>query len=156
MKHGYDFPMAGNTVTMVLYNVEENEVLLGLRKKDSDAFPDCWSIPGGYLNVGTETLLQAASRETKEEIGLDIDTEYWVLFFVDDKIGADPRYVQVINVCYTMTVNDTEYNTVVASDDLQEVKWVELNEAMNIDLPFNHNEILEEFYSFIAHEYELN
>jgi len=144
-KHGYDFPMAGNTATMVLYHPQRDEVLLGLRKKDSDAFPDHWSLPGGYLNVGTETVPQAATRETKEETSLNIHENRWGMFFVDDKIGSDPRYVQVINLCYWADVTDEEYNSVVASDDLQEVKWVKVDDALEIDLPFNHNEILREF-----------
>lgn len=158
MKHNYDFPMAGNTATMVLYTLwykKPIEVLLGLRKKDSDAFPDRWSLPGGYLNVGTEIMLQVASRETLEETGLDINTNRWHIFFVDDKIGSDPRYIQVINLCYSAFVSKPEYNSVVAGDDLQEVKWTVLDEALKIDLPFNHNEILKKFDIYMKNAYDI-
>lgn len=145
MTYCYDFPMAGNTATMVLYRAETDEILLGLRRKDSDAFPDRWSLPGGYLNVGTESVRQAATRETLEETGLGIAIGRWILFFDDDKIGVDPRYIQVVNLCYYVNVTEDEYNNADAFSDLQEVEWVKFGKVLETDLPFNHNEIVREF-----------
>lgn len=151
----YGFPMAGNTATMVLYRrtrswrslwcFAEIEVLLGLRTEDSDAYPNYWSLPGGYLNAGTEHMVNVAVRETKEETMLEICENRWKFFFLDDKPGADPRYVQVINVCYSAEVTRDEYNAVAADDDLQEVEWVSLRKAKKRDLAFTHNNILREF-----------
>lgn len=145
MTYNYKFPMAGNTATVVVFNYETNEVLLGKRRDDSDAYPGRWCLPGGYLNVGTERLATVARRETKEEAGIDIREEQWNLFYVDDKPGTDPRYLQVINLCYTAGVTDDQYNAVEAGDDLAEVKWTKLPDALNINLAFAHNEILKEF-----------
>lgn len=141
----YKFPMAGVTATMILIYPPTQEILLGLRNNESDAFPDTWSLPGGYLNVGTEQLVNVARRETLEETGLDITEDRWEFFYNDDAPGTDPRYLQVINLCYSVDVTEEEYNTVKAADDLVEVKWVNLNEAMDYDLAFAHNKILEEF-----------
>jgi len=144
--HAYDFPMAGNTATMILYNPERKEVLLGLRSEDSDAFPNRWSLPGGYLNVGTERMTRVASRETKEEVNLDIDEWRWNIFYLDDEIGTDPRYTQVINICYDAIVSEAhEYDNPVAGDDLRDVEWYSIENALKVDLPFNHNTILREF-----------
>ena len=145
MKYEYDNIMAGNTATMILYYPETDEVLLGLRGKNSNAFPNYWSLPGGYLNVGAEILVETAVRETQEETGLFISSDRWINFFLDDKPGSDPRYLQVINQCYYATVSKDEYNSVKADDDLQEVKWTDLGEALKLRLPFNHNEILMRF-----------
>lgn len=143
---GYGFPMAGVATTMVIFNHNTNKVLLGLRGKDSDAFPNCWSLPGGYLNVGTERVRDVPVRETKEETNLDIPANEWVNFYLDDKPGDDPRYVQVINHCYCVFLDTNEdYGKVVAGDDLQEIKWVDIKEAMKTDLPFAHNKVLSKF-----------
>lgn len=141
----YKFPMAGVTATMVLFHGKTGEVLLGLRGKNSDAYPNCWSLPGGFLNVGVEELVTAARRETEEETSLIIAEDRWSLFYNDDAVGTDPRYVQVINLCYWVEVSEQEYNAVKASDDLDEVIWVKLEEALAYELAFAHNQILREF-----------
>jgi len=141
----YKFPMAGVTATMVLFHGKTGEVLLGLRGKNSDAFPDQWSLPGGYLNVGTERLINVARRETLEETGLDIIEDRWEFFYNDDAPGIDPRYLQVINLCYWVSVTEEEYNSAKAADDLAAIQWVKIKEARKYDLAFAHNEIVEEF-----------
>lgn len=145
MKYEYDFPMAGVTATMVIFHSDTEEVLLGRRSLDSKAFPGAWCLPGGYLDVGKECLIDVARRETKEETGIDITEDRWKLFYNDDVPGSDPRYVQVINLCYLAEVTEEEYNSVKAADDLIELKWVNISEASNQDLAFAHNRILEVF-----------
>ena len=145
MTYTYEFPMAGVTATMVIYSPKTSEVLLGLRRKDSDVFPNCWCLPGGYLNAGTERLINVARRETREDTGVDIIEDRWEFFYNDDEPGSDSRYVQVINLCYFVHVTDEEYGTERAGDDLIEVKWVHLEEAHTYELAFAHNMILREF-----------
>lgn len=145
MTYTYNHEMAGVAATMVLFHWEKREVLLGLRGQNTNAFPGRWSLPGGYLNVGTEQLVTTAMRETEEETGLIISEARWILFFNDDKPGLDPRYTQVINLCHSAVVTDEEYAAVKAADDLDEVKWVKLEEALKYDLAFAHNKVLEEF-----------
>jgi len=153
MTYTYEHEMAGNTATMVLFSEWTDEVLLGLREKNSDAFPNTWSLPGGYLMVGTERLINAARRETLEETGLDIEESRWTLFYNDDVPCTDPRYDQVINLCYVADVTGEEYKAAKADDDLDEVKWVKLEEALEYDLAFAHNTILEEFCEYVNENY---
>jgi ADP-ribose pyrophosphatase YjhB (NUDIX family) len=155
MTYEYKFPMAGVTATMVLYRRTRSwktlwcsvniEVLLGKRGDNSDAYPGVWSLPGGYLNAGTEVMVEVASRETEEETTLVINKDRWNFFYNDDASGTDPRYVQVINLCYSVPVTNAEYKNAKADDDLSEVIWVPLKKALNYELAFAHNLILSEF-----------
>ena len=142
----YEFEMAGTTVTMAITDHSEpnnSKVLVGWRSDDSDAYPGAPCLPGGFLDV-PETSKAAASRETKEETNLDISEDRWYIFYVDDKPGSDPRYKQVVNMCYMVEVAPEETSQAKAGDDLKELKWVPYNDLIHMDLAFSHNDIVEE------------
>ena len=145
----YPFEMAGVTATMAIIHHNQGNIyiLLGKRKDTSLAFPGEWCLPGGYLNVGKERLVTTARRETKEECGLDIDESRWNFFYLDDEPGSDPRYSQVINMCYSTIVNDDELDLVAARDDIVDIKWVSLNKVPT--LAFAHNNIVEELKKYL-------
>lgn len=60
----------GKGAGVILIN-DENEVLLQHRGSNALWHPDCWSFFGGQIEKG-ETPKQAAKREIKEEIGLEL------------------------------------------------------------------------------------
>jgi len=140
MAYTYNYKMAAATSTMVL--THEGRVLLGKRKDNVDAFPGRWSLPGGFLNVGTEGLKAAAARETKEELDLAIEEKRFRMFYLTDNIGLDPRYEQIINACFIVELSDDEAANFEAGDDLDEAKWFTCDEVQNMDLPFDHNNIM--------------
>jgi ADP-ribose pyrophosphatase YjhB (NUDIX family) len=45
-----------------------------------------WTFPGGFLEIG-ETPLEGAVRETKEEVGLDIDVEALLGVYTRPEVG---------------------------------------------------------------------
>lgn len=50
----------------------EGEVLVAKRACDAEHLPDKWEFPGGKIEPG-ETPAQAATREAREETGLEIE-----------------------------------------------------------------------------------
>jgi len=50
-------------------------------KNDGGVYQDCWHIPGGGIEEG-EDILTAIQREIKEETGLEISKDKFVL--IDD------------------------------------------------------------------------
>lgn len=48
------------------------EVLVARRASDAEHLPDVWEFPGGKIEAG-ETPQQAATREAREETGLEIE-----------------------------------------------------------------------------------
>lgn len=51
----------------------DNKILLG-KSHDGGVYKDTWIVPGGGMEQG-ETFLQAALRETMEEVGINIRME---------------------------------------------------------------------------------
>ncbi|MFO7710678.1 MAG: NUDIX domain-containing protein, partial [Candidatus Woesearchaeota archaeon] len=55
------------------------EVLLQLRAKEKALYPDMWDISAaGHVNAG-EDPLDSAIREVEEEIGLEIEPDFWMI-----------------------------------------------------------------------------
>lgn len=130
----------------IALSLDNISILIGFRdrNKPADSFPGYWCLPGGFLIVGKERVVTAARRETSEECSIDIEEARWKLFYVDDRPGADPRHEQVINVCYYAYVTNDEFNDAYGDDDIEEVKWITLREALEVDLAFDHNVVLRE------------
>jgi len=82
-----------------------------------------------------------------EECNIDVLEEHWHLFYMDDKPGSDPRYKQVANSCFYTFISDEEATKAKAGDDIQELKWMNKQEARQMELAFAHNDIVREFMS---------
>lgn len=158
----YEFEMAAVTATVALvYNKMTGSfqtgqfrrvpmILIGWRQDDSDAYPGAPCLPGGFVDV-PETTKSAATRETKEETNLNINEDRWDLFYVDDKPGTDPRFKQIVNVCYMAKISEEEHLEVQASDDLKHIKWIPYQKVQKMNLAFNHNKVVDELLIHLAH-----
>ncbi|MEK6758101.1 MAG: NUDIX hydrolase, partial [Nanoarchaeota archaeon] len=62
-----------------------------LIKRKHEPFKDCWALPGGFLELGKETLEQAAVRELFEETSLITNPEELKLVGVYSDPRRDPR-----------------------------------------------------------------
>ena len=145
-KFAYPFEMAANTATMAVFTTDD-KVLIAKRGKDVDAFPSFWSLPGGFLNTGEETIETTALRELKEELNLKQEEDSLHLFHVSSKPFTDPRYKQVVNVCYLLIISPEEAAGLQAQDDLEKGGLLFLNlddTAHYIDkMAFDHSSILQ-------------
>ena len=148
--------MVSATSTMVVINKDNNTILLGKRIPTADAYPDVWSVPGGFLDAKTntnpgETLEQAAARELKEEINLDIkNTNRFILIGVGSDPNIDPR-CHCIGARYIIEITNQEADSCVAGDDLQELKWVSIFDREEfLNLAFDHTSIVFDAISYYA------
>ena len=124
------YPTAYSTVDVAVINHKRGEVLLG-RKLGENGL----RFPGGFVNPG-ENHEEAARRELAEETGGDVNintklkyigsyvVEDWRYRFEDDKI--------------TTVFYATEYlwGSIKASDDLNEVAWVKIDDLRPEAGPF--------------------
>jgi 8-oxo-dGTP pyrophosphatase MutT (NUDIX family) len=92
---------------------------------------DPWSghlaFPGGKVEAG-EQARQAAERETREEIGLDLEREQY-LGRMSDIVGAN---LPVRVSCFAYGINTPGLEPVV-NDEVRDVFWVRLSELRNAE-----------------------
>ncbi len=107
----------------VLIQNDKGEVLMGLRQGSHGAGE--WSFPGGHLDFG-ETIFETAKRETKEEVGLDV--EEFELISVADEM----RYIKTDNKHYLNIGIKAVYNggepKLMEPEKCKEWRWFSLED----------------------------
>jgi ADP-ribose pyrophosphatase YjhB (NUDIX family) len=137
---------AAATVVVILPSQTDTTVLTGTRSLKSDAYPGCVSLPGGFLEVGKETLEQCAVRELREETSLVVQESDLVLFGIVSGPETDPR-THMINACYYTVITESMADTVKAGDDLTGggdnlLRWVgSMAFTRDFSMAFNHLDI---------------
>jgi len=100
--------------------------------------PPGWALPGGFVEVG-ETLEQAAVREAKEEICLDVELLGQFHTYSDPK--RDPRMNCISSVFVARATGAPR-----AEDDAKSVALYPKDRLPAV-LAFDHRKILEDFLS---------
>ncbi|WP_258171118.1 NUDIX hydrolase [Paenibacillus sp. R14(2021)] len=114
------------------------EVLLIQRK----AWPYAgqWALPGGFSKE-TETLQGSALRELQEETGVaDVHIEYFNAYSAP---GRDPRGWMISHAFFALVHEHALLNR-RAADDAADVKLFPVQEALEMELAFDHRQILRD------------
>ncbi|WP_440899551.1 NUDIX domain-containing protein [Actinosynnema sp.] len=133
---------------MVVIGLDQQDtpcLLLIRRADDSDAYPGCWALPGGYVERH-ETSRAAAVRELAEETGLNLDLREDAalrLVGVYDQVGRDPRG-RVVTAAYAVVLPDCP--SVRGADDAAEARWFTRPEFVSagLDWAFDHEQIVRD------------
>lgn len=129
----------------IVYKKDETGIsfLAGLRGKGCPDFNGCWNLICGYLDFD-ETIEMAASREVREETGLDIPPDEWVLITVNSDPKSDPRQNVVFRFItkYYPSYGDFDLSN-CEPNEVEDVRWIHESEIDSYDWAFNHKELLK-------------
>ncbi|MFX0069577.1 MAG: NUDIX domain-containing protein [Candidatus Hermodarchaeota archaeon] len=126
----------GKTVDAVIDDGKGNVVLI---RRKYPPFKGYYALPGGFIEKG-ESQKQAVLREAKEETNLDLIIVKKIGVF--DKEGRDPRG-RIISTAFKCKIKGDTSN-MRAADDSEAVELVPINKLKDIDLAFDHRDILKE------------
>lgn len=106
--------------------------------------PKGFALPGGFLDP-TENMAQCATREAKEEVGLDLKEEELTLVGVYSDPNRDPR-ARIISAAYGIKVPASELEKAQAGDDASSLRFVSVQEVIDekIEMVFDHKKIIED------------
>lgn len=107
-----------------------------------------WALPGGFVQED-ESALEAAKRELEEETGVTgIHIKH---FGVYDKPGRDPRGWIISNGHYAI-VPEHSLSKREANDDASEVEIFSIKEVFNLNLAFDHREMINDAFHMITND----
>ncbi|QQR83832.1 NUDIX hydrolase [Candidatus Peregrinibacteria bacterium] len=117
----------------------KGELLLMKRSQKTFAFPGYWGLVGGFLEWG-ETAAEAAIREAKEEIGVDIE----VIRFTGKYYNTpSPNKGRVISLPhYSVILSGSPYPA--QPEECEEVRWFNPDEVKAMELAYDHKQILKD------------
>ena len=114
------------TVGALIFNAAGQALMIRTRK-----WSNLWGIPGGKIKLG-ESSIAALRREIKEETNLEIAEIEFVL--VQDCIHSKEFYRDAHFVLLNYTCRCAGQTEVQLNDEAQEFRWVNVQDALAMDL----------------------
>ena len=121
MPYTYEYPRPAVTVDVVLFTIRAGDLAVLMIRRGGAPFKGHWALPGGFVEEN-ESLERAASRELKEETGIEQAALEQLGAFGDP--GRDPRGHTVSVAFYAFLVAPVRP---VAADDADDAQWVLLS-----------------------------
>lgn len=123
--------------------VKDGKILL-LRRKDNKK----WTMPGGTLEFG-ESLIDCATREVKEEAGLEVKITDIIGTYTNPNIivaYSDGEVRQEFTVLY---FGEFMGGDVSMDDESTEYRWVNLNDIQTLELADSQRRRLDDVISYL-------
>lgn len=133
------YPRPSVTVDLVIFTVQQRDLLVLLVRRGTAPFKDMWALPGGFLRLD-EPLEEAARRELAEETGLEGEDVYLEQLYTFGAPDRDPR-TRVITVAYFALIEDATGRPLRATADAAEARWFSVYGLP--PLAFDHGEIID-------------
>lgn len=134
--------------TVQLFFFRENQILL-LRRFNTGFRDGEYTVPAGHMDGG-ETVMQAAIREGKEEVGVDIAEQNMTFSTVMHRIEDEER------VDFFVQVHKWEGEPFNAEPDkCDDVRWVEINSLPDNTVPYVRQALNNHQHNIPFDEYRL-
>ncbi|MEI6639142.1 MAG: NUDIX hydrolase [Chlorobium sp.] len=126
------------TVAAIITPEDGTPDLILLTKRSVRPFQGHWCLPGGHID-DYETAQDAVVREVMEETGLRFTRPIFLAFF--DEIFPEHNFHAVALAFYGRGTGAPE----LMPDEVEEIAWFTLDEALAMPLAFNHLQILQRY-----------
>ncbi len=147
----YQYPHPAVATDLCVFSLDEEfRLCVLLIRRKGEPFAGMPALPGGFIKVGQESIEQCALRELKEETGFE--RAYLRQFSTYSDPGRDPRE-HVISIAHFALV-DKRAEVPVAGTDAAEAGWFLVDEAVDLQLAFDHGKILQDARHALARETE--
>jgi len=147
----YQYPHPAVATDLCVFSLDEEfRLCVLLIRRKGEPFAGMQALPGGFIKVGQESIEQCALRELKEETGFE--RAYLRQFSTYSDPGRDPRE-HVISIAHFALV-DKRAEVPVAGTDAAEAGWFRVDEAVDLQLAFDHSKILQDARRALARETE--
>lgn len=125
------------TTDTVAYNGDK----ILLIRRGNYPYKNYWCLCGGFMDLTDEDLRYTASRELKEETGIDIDPKYFRQIKTYGH-NFDPR-MKIVDVAFSVRVSKKDMDKVKGLDDACDARWFQIDELPK--LGFHHEQIINDF-----------
>lgn len=139
MSESGEFPPFAVTVDLVVLSVEPPSAAVLLVRRADKPYAGRWSLPGGFVGPN-QGLDDAARFKLQTKTGVALERSHFEQLATFGRPNRDPR-MRTVSVVYLALV--AERFAPVVDDDAPPAAWVEVDVAMNRQLAFDHNEILD-------------
>ena len=133
-------------LSVALIIIKDNKVLL-MRRCNTGYMDGMYSLVGGHVE-DNESLKQAVIRETKEELGIDIDDTYVKYVCMIRKVMED----DYINTFF-MTDKYLGNPKIMEEDKCDDLKWFSINNLPKNIIPADKRAINNYFNNIVFDEY---
>ena len=116
-------------VIVVFVINDSKQVLFQKRSANLRYMPNRWALCAGHVKA-SEGLEDAAIREVKEEMGLDVSKEKIHSFGeVEDNIGENDSHLTYF---FYIKTNKKENEFILQPEEVSEVKWFDIDEMIDM------------------------
>ncbi len=131
------------TVAAIITPDDDKPAIILLTKRNVPPFQGYWCLPGGHID-DYETAEKAVVREVMEETGLHFTAPVFLYFF--NEVFPQNNFHAVALAFYGKGTGAAR----LMPDEVEEIAWFPLEEALALPLAFNHLEILHRYAQHLA------
>lgn len=119
--------MNGNRIIVHTLIKIKGKYLITKRSKEETSYPEYWDIPGGLVELG-ELPRDAAIRETKEEVGLNIKPTIVIHEDSNYDRKKDMIFIRLVYICklldnnFDIILDKNEHSEYRLIDNLNDIK----------------------------------
>lgn len=140
-KADYDSPLF--TVDMAIFSVAKGQLQILMIQRSNFPERGKWALPGGFVNLKTDPdLMSTAHRKLVEKTG--INTPYLEQVETIGNGHRDPRSWSITSLYFALI--DFQKFEIQANTTTEISKWVSIEDALKLDLAFDHQQLLQLAY----------